>query len=355
MRAAQLVQHGQPGRFEIVRVADPQPASDEVVVRVRACGLNRLDLWLEEAGLPILLELPRIPGSEIAGEIAAVGAAVTGWRTGDRVAVQSNLFCGRCEFCLQGEESVCLDSQLLGIQTDGGFAELVKVPARALVRLPENVSFETSAALTLAGSTAMHMLTNRVQVLPGQWVLVIGGASGVGSAGVQIAKGLGGRVIATASSESKRALAQTLGADHVVDASLEHWPAEVRRITQKRGVDVVLEHVGGRVLEQVFHCLARGGAIVTCGATAGREVKIQLWPMFVKQQRLIGSYGRNRADIKATLDWAAAGRLKSVIDRVYSLDGTPEAFACLRKREVLGKLLVSPNESIEGCLFRKPQ
>lgn len=314
-------------------------------MRVRACGLNRLDLWLEEGALPMPIQLPRVAGGEIAGEVLALGAEVDGrsWKVGDRVAVQSNLFCGKCEFCLAGDESLCLNGQLLGVQRDGGFAEQVVVPVRALVPLPAGVSFEASAALTLAGSTAMHMLTNRLQLQTGQWVLVIAGASGVGSAAIQIAQHLGAYVIATASSQAKRDLALSLGARAAVDSTREDWPAEVRKLTQKRGVDVVVEHVGGHVLEQVFQCLARGGSVVTCGATAGRQVELNLWPFFVKQQKLIGSYGRTRVDMTQTLDWVAAGRLRPTIDRVFSLPETPDAFRMLRDRAVLGKVLVRPS------------
>jgi len=286
--------------------------------------------------------LPRIGGSEVAGEILALGEDVDQWRVGDRVAVQSNLYCGTCEFCLRGEDSICLNARLLGIQCDGGFAEMVKVPARCIVALPENLSFEASAALTLAGSTAMHMLTDRAEVRPGDWVLVVGASSGVGSAAIQIARHLGGRVIATASSAAKRELATRLGAEFVVDSSKADWPAEVRKVTNKRGVDLVIEHVGGVVLQSVFHCLARGGAVVTCGATGGREVPMQLWPFFVKQHRLIGSYGRNRGDLNATLEWAADGRLKPVIHQLIPLPGVSNALELLRSRQVLGKLVVKP-------------
>lgn len=342
MKAFQLVAHGTPGSFELRDLPDPTPGADEAVVRVRACGLNHLDLWLEEAGLPIRVALPRTPGGEVAGEIAAVGTGVRHWAAGDRVAVQSNLSCGQCEYCARGEESLCLKGELLGVQRDGGFAEQVVVPARALVRLPESVGFETAAALTLAASTAMHMLTRRASVWPGAWVLVVGGASGVGSAAIQIARQLGARVLSTGSTEAKRALAKSLGAEQVLDSSDPQWPAEVRRLTGKRGVDLVVEHVGGKLLEQAFTCLARGGTVVTCGATAGREVALQLWPFFVKQQRLVGSYGRNRADVEATLTWAAAGKLRPVIDRTVPLTEAVQAFAALRGRRVLGKVLVTP-------------
>jgi 2-desacetyl-2-hydroxyethyl bacteriochlorophyllide A dehydrogenase len=342
MKAIQLVAHGKPGRFEWRDLPAPRPGAGDVVVEVAACGLNHLDLWLEEGALPIPLPLPRTPGGEIAGRILEVGASVQNWKAGDAVAVQSNLFCGECEFCRKGEESLCLRGELLGVQRDGGFAEQVLVPARSLVALPAGVDFRTSAALTLAGSTAMHMLTRRAAVRPGDWVLAIGGASGVGSAAIQIARRLGARVLSTGSSEPKRALARDLGAEAALDSNDPDWPAEVRQLTQRRGVDLVVEHAGGEVLMKCFECLARGGTIVTCGATAGREIPFRLWPFFVKQQRLIGSYGRNRADIEATIEWAAAGRLKPVIDAVVGLDQVPAALARLRSRRVLGKVLVEP-------------
>jgi NADPH:quinone reductase-like Zn-dependent oxidoreductase len=340
MRALQLISHGAPGRFQIADLPSLQPGADEVVVKVRACGLNRLDLWLEEGGLPIPMQLPRTPGAEISGVIGKLGSDVDDWRVGDRVAIQSNLFCGKCEFCLRGDESICLKGQLLGVQKDGGFAEEVLAPARSLVAIPSGVDFETSAALTLAGSTAMHMLTNRAEIRSADWVLVMGGASGVGTAAIQISKQLGANVIATASTLEKRNVAMQVGADHVIDSTGEDWPNEVRQITDRRGVDIVVEHIGGRMLQQAFACLARGGTVVTCGATAGREIQMNLWPFFVKQQRLIGSYGRNRADMIATLDWAAVGKLKPMVHKTYKLEEAPLAFADLRARTVLGKAVV---------------
>ena len=345
MKAVQLIAQGKPGQFQLRDLPNPEPAAGEVLVLVFACGLNHLDLWLEEGGLPVAIQLPRTPGCEIAGRVLTTGEGVSDWSKGDRVAVQSNIFCGQCEFCLRREESLCLNSEMVGIQRDGGFAEQVIVPERSLVRLPDNVDFETSAALTLAGSTATHMLTSRAKVRAGDWVLVMGASSGVGSAAIQIASQLGARVIATASSQEKQDLARKLGAEHVVNTSNESWPEEVRKITAKHGVDLMVEHIGGIVLEQAFNCLARGGAIVTCGATAGREVTLNLWPFFVKQHRLIGSYGRNRVDLERTLEWAAAGKLRQVIDRIFPLAETPRAFAALRERTVLGKLVIQTSSA----------
>lgn len=343
MKAIQLTAHGVPGQFELRDLPDPHPGPREVVVAVGACGLNHLDLWLEEAGLPMPISLPRTPGGEVAGIIAEKGTEVRHWRVGDQVSVQSNLSCGECEFCRRGDESLCLHGELLGVTRDGGFAEKVLVPARALVRTPTGLSAETSAALTLAGSTAMHMLTNRSKVRPGDWVLVIGGASGVGSAAIQIAKGLGARVLSTGSTEAKRMLAKHLGAEQAVDTADPDWPAQIREFTGKRGVDIVIEHVGGNVLVRSFECLARGGTVVTCGATTGREVTLNVWPIFVKQQRLVGSYGRNHADIVTTLAWAAAGKLGPAVDSVLPLAKTPGAFARLRARQALGKIIITPS------------
>jgi NADPH:quinone reductase-like Zn-dependent oxidoreductase len=342
MKAIQLIAHGTPGQFKLVTVPSPVPAPGEVVVSVKACGLNHLDLWMEKGALPIATELPRIPGSEISGEIFSVGPHVTGWRPGDRIAVQSNLFCGNCDYCAEGRESLCLNGILLGVQRDGGFAERVSVPARALVPLPEGVDFHASAALSLSGSTAMHMLTERTTVRPGDWVLVIAGASGVGSAAVQIARQLGAYVIATGSTEIKRNLALALGAHHAIDSTSKEWPSEVRRLTGRRGVDLVVEHVGGETLMRAFHCLARGGTIVTCGATSGKLIELNLWPFFVKEQRLIGSYGRTRADLESTLQWAASGKLKPVIDAVLPLSAAVEGLRRLEARAVCGKLLIQP-------------
>jgi NADPH:quinone reductase-like Zn-dependent oxidoreductase len=341
MRAVQLLSHGIPGHFQVTDIPAPKPASDEVLVQVKACGLNRLDLWAEEGALPVPITLPRILGGEIAGVIAELGTDVDEWRKGQRVAIQSNLFCGRCEYCLKGDESICLHGKLLGVDRDGGFAEFVTVPARALVAIPPEIDFTASAALTLAGSTAMHMLTVRTEVRSSEWILVMAGASGVGTYAIQIAKQFGAHVIATGSTPAKRTFAESLGADFTVDSTDPAWPAKVRELTKKRGVDLIVEHVGGTAFENCFQCLAREGRIVTCGATAGRNVQMNLWPFFVKQQTLIGSYGRNRADLDVAMNWAAAGRIRPVIHQTFPLERTVPAFAALRNRSVLGKVVVT--------------
>jgi NADPH:quinone reductase-like Zn-dependent oxidoreductase len=188
----------------------------------------------------------------------------------------------------------------------------------------------------------MHMLTNRAQIRSADWVLIMAGASGVSTYAIQIAKQLGAHVIATGSTEAKRTFATSIGADHVVDSTDPDWPSQVRALTQKRGVDLIVEHIGGDTFEKCFSCLARGGTIVTCGATAGKDVRMNLWPFFVKQQKIVGSYGRNRRDITTTMEWAAHRKIKPIIHQTFPLDRLPEAFAALRSRTVLGKIVVTP-------------
>ncbi|MCS7091031.1 MAG: zinc-binding dehydrogenase [Verrucomicrobiota bacterium] len=340
MKAWQLLHHGTPGTWRWTELPDPIPGPEETLIRVKFCGLNHLDLWIEQGALPVPIALPRIPGAEVVGEILQTGPACEGWKPGQRVAVQSNLFCGACEFCRRGEESTCLESRLIGVDRDGGLAEHICVPTRALVTLPDRLSYADAAAVTLAASTAMHMLTHRGTVGPGQWVLVIAAGSGVGSAAIQIARHLGARVITTGSTPAKRELGYQLGAELAVDTSDPDWPRAVRRHTGGRGVDWVIDHVGGSVLEKVFQCLARNGTVVTCGATAGREPTLALWPFFVKQHRLIGSSGRNRASLIRTLEWVAAGYLRPVIDSVHPLPEALIGLSRLRERRALGKVLV---------------
>lgn len=342
MDACRLVQHGKPGVYEFGGVEDTHPGEGEAVVSVHACGLNRLDLWAEEAALPIPVELPLIQGCEPAGQICELGSGVSGWKIGDRVAVQSNLFCGACESCAKGDENLCLKGSLIGVQQNGGFAQKMVVPQRVLVPIPAGVSYETAASLGLAAATAMHMLTKRVRIQPQSVVLVVGGTSGVGSAAIQIARQLGARVFALSSTEAKRTKSISLGAELVFDSSRPDWPRQVRAATGRRGVDVVVEHVGGVVLPACFECLARGGSIVTCGATAGRDVALNLWPLFVKEQSLVGSYGRTREDMKATFAWADQGLLRPVIQSVLPLRELPAAIADLRAGNVAGKIVIKP-------------
>lgn len=338
----ELVKQGLPGQFQFSQKALTDPGPGEVSIKVAFCGLNHLDLWLEKGMLPIQVPLPRVPGGEISGTIHAVGSGVNSLVHGQKVVVQSNLFCGHCEYCQEGNVSQCLESQLMGVQVDGGLAEYVTVPARAVLPVPKNLDLDAAASIVLAGSTAMHMVTNRTKISPGDWVLAMGGNSGVGSYAIQIAQELGARVIASASTEEKAEFAKKLGAEYVVNHRIPGWSKDVRKHTNKKGVDLIVEHIGGKILEESFRCLARGGTIVTCGATAGKDIQIDLWPFFVKEQKLVGSYGRTTQDLITTLDWVAQKKIKPAIHQVFPLSQAHEAFDCLRSGRALGKILVSP-------------
>lgn len=333
------------GNINVLRVAEmpqPEPGPNEVVVRVHACGVNRLDIY-SRTGRTRIAPMPHISGSEVAGEITALGEGVGGLNMGQGVAIAPYLFCGQCEFCRSGEEAICLKGDIVGLGSQGGFAEYVRVPASSIVPLPQGVDYISAAAVGLATITAWHMLTKSAPITPGQDVLVHAGGSGIGSAAIQIAKLSGARrVITTVGSATKVEQALRLGADEVINYREQDFFQEVRRITSKRGVDVVVEHVGEQTWEKSVACLARGGRLVTCGATSGNDGKLNLWNLFAKEQTLIGSYGGTRHDLAAVLNLLAAGRLLPVVHATFSLAEVGQAQQLLESREQFGKLIVTP-------------
>lgn len=342
MRAMLYREYGGIDNLEPAEVPAPEIGPNEVLVRVKACGVNRLDLLVPSGRTPVKPPLPHIPGSEVAGEVAAVGGLVTGVAEGEAVVIAPYLSCGRCEFCLSGEEVLCLRGDILGLMSNGGYAELVKAPASHIIPLPAGLAFEEAAALTLSAPTAWHMLVERAKVKPGEDVLVLAAGSGVGSAAVQIAKLMGARVIATASSDEKLARAKELGADITINYREQDFAAAVRQATAKRGVDVVVEHVGTETWERSIACLSRKGRLVTCGATTGAEGKLDIWTLFAKETQIIGSYGGTRQDVRQVLKLAAAGRIKPVIFRRYPLAQAREAQRAMAGREQFGKLILEP-------------
>lgn len=339
MRAVRFHEFGGPEVLRLEAVPDPIPGPGEVLVRVRACGVNRLDLFVRAGHVPVKVPLPHISGSEVAGEVAALGAGVRGLAEGQRVAVFPYLHCGACEYCLAGEPSTCLRSDILGLISDGGYAELVKVPANAVQPLPDGLSFEQAAALALATVTAWHML-ERARLAPGETALVLAGGSGVGSAALQIARLRGARVIATATSDAKLERARQLGAHEVVNTEREDLREAVRHLTNRRGVDVVVEHVGQATWPASVASLARNGRLVTCGATTGSQVGFDLWPMFAKQISFIGCYGGRPNDLRQVLQAAARGDLQPVVDRVLPLERLAEAQQALADRAQFGKIVI---------------
>ena len=341
MKAVVFHEHGNVDVLQIAEVAQPTPGLTDVVVKVQACGANRLDIY-SRTGRTKIAPMPHISGSEVAGEIAAIGEAVSGFTLGQAVAVAPYLFCGQCEFCRAGEEVLCLKGDIVGLGNQGGYAEFVRVPASSIVALPRGIDFVSAAAVGLATITAWHMLTRRAPIQPGQDVLVHAAGSGIGSAAIQIAKMCGARVIATAGSAGKLELARRLGADEVINYSEQDFAQEVKRITSKRGVDVVVEHIGEHTWEKSVASLSRKGRLVTCGATTGNEGKVNIWSLFAKEISLIGSYGGTRQDLADVLKLVATGQLKPVVHGTYTLDQLGAAQQLMESREQFGKLVITP-------------
>ncbi|GHO42633.1 zinc-binding dehydrogenase [Ktedonospora formicarum] len=342
MKATVFHEHGDIQVLRVEDIAQPTPGPGDVLVKVQACGVNRLDVY-SRTGRTKVAPMPHISGSEVAGEIVALGQAVGGLKVGQAVVVAPYLFCGQCEFCRSGEEVICLKGDIVGLGSQGGYAEYISVPASSIVPRPDNVDAVSAAAVGLSAITAWHMLTRKAPLQPGQDVLVQAGGSGVGSAAIQIAKLAGARVITTVSNEEKRAKALELGADEVINYREQDFLQEVRHLTGKRGVNVVVEHVGPDTWEKSVACLARKGRLVTCGATSGNESKINLWNLFAKEQTLIGSYGGTRQDLADLLKLVARRQFIPVVDSTYTLKQIGHAQQRMERRENFGKLIVTPS------------
>jgi NADPH:quinone reductase-like Zn-dependent oxidoreductase len=319
----------------------PKPAPGQALVRVAACGVNRVDILSREGQTPAPIVMPHTSGSEVTGEVVAVGDGVD-LPVGMRVLVNPVISCGRCEFCRAGRDNVCLRGRIFGVQSDGGYASHIAVDARWLLPLPDDVTFEEGAAVAVTGATAWHMLVTRAGVRVGSDVLVIAGGSGIGALGIQIAKLAGARVITTAGSGEKRERALSLGADDVVDHYDPEWPKAVRRLTGGRGVDVVFEHVGRATWAASLAALARGGTLVTCGGHSGFTVEIDLWSLFVKEHQLLGSFAGSTADLLHVLTLVAQRRLHPVVHDCLPLAEAARAQQLLEDGAVFGKLLLLP-------------
>jgi NADPH:quinone reductase-like Zn-dependent oxidoreductase len=342
MKAVVFEHHGGPDVLEYREVPLPDIGPDEVLVRVRACGVNYLDIFVRSGNLPHKIPLPHIGGSEVAGDVERAGDLVGSVRPGDRVVVAPYLFCGVCEFCLAGEETTCIRGDVLGRRSNGGYAQYVAVPARQLVPIPKGVSYDAAAAVTLSTLTAWRMLITRARLRPGEDVLVLAAGSGVGSAAIQIAKLGGARVFTTASTQEKLDRARDLGADVLINYAETDFRAEIRTLTDKRGVDVVIEHVGESTWEQSVGSLARNGRLVTTGATTGPNGSLNLDRLFGAQLSILGSFGGTRRELHAVLRVLAQGRIRAVIHRSFPLDEAAEAHRVMEAREQFGKLILQP-------------
>ncbi len=342
MRAVAFDRHGDVNVLSMRELPEPHVGAKDVLVRVKACALNHLDLWVRKGWKGLELELPHVLGSDIAGVVEKVGAEVRDLAVGTEVVVNPGISCGSCERCLRGEDHLCKGYSIVGEHRAGGYAEFVSVPRQNVLPKPRNLSFEEAACIPLKFLTAWTMLARRADVQPGEWVLVQAAGSGVGSAGVQIAKLLGATVIATASTDEKLEKAKQLGADHVINYATTDFLAEVKRLTDRRMVDVVFEHVGGETFEKSVACLPYGGRLVTCGATSGHEARIDLRVLFYKRISLLGSTMGSKGDLFRILELVEEGKLRPVLDRVLPLERAAEAQQLLASRAQFGNVVLVP-------------
>lgn len=342
MKAVWFDTFGGPDVLQFGDRPDPAPRAGEALVRVRACGINHLDLWVRR-GLPGLRpEMPHILGNDIAGEVVAIGEGVANVTPGAKTIVLPTLSCGTCPSCMHGDDNLCRQYDVLGRGRNGGYAQLVVVPAVNCLPYPERLSWEQAAATPLVFLTAWHMLVGRAAVRAGEDVLVIGAGSGVGSAAVQIARMLGARVIATAGSAEKLARARALGAHDTIDHTNEDIAARVKALTEKKGAEVVVEHVGGHVFEAGVAALARNGRLVTCGATIGAKVTLDINGLFGKHLALMGSWMGRRAELAQVLKHVASGALEPVVDTVMPLAHARQAHERIEARAHFGKVVLIP-------------
>ncbi|HUJ15491.1 MAG TPA: zinc-binding dehydrogenase [Thermoanaerobaculia bacterium] len=340
MKAILIREHGGVERLEQTEVPDPVPQPDEALVSVRALGINHLDIWVRRGVPGHKFPLPIIPGAEVAGVIDEIRDGL-GWKRGDEVIVAPGYSCGRCTACLSGHDELCAGFGIFGEGKNGGAAEKIAVPVRNLLRKPAKLSFAEAAALPLDMLTAWHMLIARAQLRAGETVLVQAGGSGVGSAAIQIAKLFHATVYTTVGSAEKATRAKELGADETILYRESDFAAVVRGLTNKRGVDVVVEHIGGETFEKSLRSLARGGRLVTCGATAAGEATVNIRLIFFKLLSILGSTMGSVAELHEIMKHVEAGRLRPVIDRVLPLDRIADAHRALENREAFGKIVLT--------------
>jgi NADPH:quinone reductase-like Zn-dependent oxidoreductase len=338
MRALQLLADREMALREIE--SPPPPAAGEVQLRIHLVSLNHIDVWGYRGMAFAKRQFPLAVAAEAMGEVVALGDGASGFAPGDRVVLYAAIVCGVCRFCRSGQENLCENpAGVRGFHIDGFAQELVNHPVRLLVKIPDVVADEDAACVAVAYSTVEHMLFDNARLEPGEWVLVHAGGSGIGSIAIRVAKSLGCTVITTVGSEAKAAKARALGADHVINYREDRFEGVVRKLTAKRGVDVVFEHVGAETWNGSLLSLRRGGRLVTCGATSGPSASLNLMQLFQQQYRIIGSFGAPLAALPRALDRIAAG-VRPVIDTVYRLEEFRTGLDRLEGRDVFGKILV---------------
>jgi NADPH:quinone reductase-like Zn-dependent oxidoreductase len=334
------------GGTEVLRYEEtPKPTIGpaDVLVQLRAAALNHLDLWIRSGARERKIPLPHIPGSDGAGIVAETGSAVKSTKTGDRVLICPGLSCGRCEYCVAGTENLCSAYHVLGTHEDGTYAEYVKIPAVNAIPIPNGVDFRRAAAFPLVFVTAWHMLVTLANLRRNETVLVHGARSGVGSAGIQVAKMLGARVITTLGNGDGAERAKALGADNVINYRTNDFVEEIRRLTDKRGVDVVFEHIGGEVFEKSLTVIRKGGRLVTCGATTEYLGKVDLRYVYSRHLSIFGSYMGTKRELLEALKFFEEGKLRPVIDAVFPLSQAADAQKRMEERKHFGKIVLEIN------------
>ncbi|MDH4097367.1 MAG: zinc-binding dehydrogenase [Nitrospira sp.] len=341
MKAVLFKEHGGPEKLTYEDLPTPVIGPEDVRVRVKACALNHLDIWIRQGNPAYPIPLPHVSGSDVAGVVEQVGTQVEGVTVGARVFVSPGLSCWKCENCLAGRDNFCSTFGIIGAKTHGGYAEYVKVPFRNVLPMPENLTFEQAAAFPLVSVTASHMLFALAGLQHGETVLIMGAGSGVGSMAVQLAKLAGARVMTTVGSDEKIPKAVVLGADAVINHSKEKVSERVKLLTEGRGVDVVIEHIGPEVWETCLASLAKGGRLITCGATTGAEVKLDLRYVYSRQFTIKGSYMGTRAELVKAAELVGQKRLMAVIDRTYPLREARAAQELMLSRKFFGKIVLT--------------
>jgi NADPH:quinone reductase-like Zn-dependent oxidoreductase len=339
MKAAYFAQHGGPNVMDYGDLPDLQPQAGEVLVRIHSAAINRVDKWIRDGWPGLKLPLPHIPGSDGAG---IVETSAFGFQKGDRVVINANLGCGECEFCIAGQDNVCSRWHLLGETVSGTYAELVSVPARQLLRIPDALSFETAAASALVCLTAWHSLITKGQLRAGETVLVIGAGGGVNTAAIQIAKLAGCTVFVVGSNVKKLSEAQTLGADVFIDRSREDWGKRIYQLTRRRGVDVIVDNVGAATMMSSFRAVRRGGRILTVGNTSGPVFEIDNRYIFGKHISIIGSTMGTLNDFSTVMKLVFDGKIRIPIDSRFPLSDVRKAHEKMESGDYFGKILLQP-------------
>jgi NADPH:quinone reductase-like Zn-dependent oxidoreductase len=342
MKAVVFHEHGTPDVLRYEDAPDPAPGRGEVLIEVHATSINHIDIFLRRGMPGIKVPFPKIAGSDAAGIVREISPDVSGLKPGQRVTINPGVSCGRCEFCAAGFASQCVSYHMIGEHADGAYAQLVKVPAHVVLPIPDSLSFEEAAAAPLVFLTAWSMMVSKGNIRPGEDVLILGAGAGVGTAAIQIAKMTGCRVFATASSDAKLEQARKLGADFLINYKTDEFDKKIRELTNRRGVDVVVDYIGADTWVRSLRSARRGGRVLTCGATTGFAPQTDLRQIFFRQVQVIGSTMGSHREFLDVMKCVFRGQLKPVIDRVMPLKEARTGHELIEQRAVFGKIVLKP-------------